>query len=62
MQRANETFSQGLGIKQAYEFNIPVVEILQFTVGAILICVFAGYLAKNKVEKLSIVEGLRNEK
>ncbi|MEG2458117.1 MAG: FtsX-like permease family protein, partial [Bacilli bacterium] len=61
MQRANEIFSQGLGIKQAYEFKVPVVEILQFGVAAILICVIAGYLAKNRVSKLSIVEGLKNE-
>ncbi|MEG1009887.1 MAG: FtsX-like permease family protein, partial [Clostridia bacterium] len=61
MQRANEIFSQGMGIKQAYEFKVPVVEILQFGVAAILICVVAGYLAKNRVSKLSIVEGLKNE-
>ena len=61
MQRANEIFSKGMGIKQAYEFKVPVVEILQFGVAAILICVIAGYLAKNRVSKLSIVEGLRNE-
>jgi putative ABC transport system permease protein len=61
MQRANEIFSQGMGIKQAYEFKVPLVEILQFGVAAILICVIAGYLAKNRVSKLSIVEGLRNE-
>ncbi|MGL5755891.1 MAG: ABC transporter permease [Paraclostridium sp.] len=61
MQRANEMFSQRLGIKQAYELKVPVVEILQFGVAAILICVIAGYLAKNKVSKLSIVEGLKNE-
>lgn len=61
MQRANEVFSQGMGIKQAYEFKVPVVEIIQFGVAAILICVIAGYLAKNRVSKLSIVEGLRNE-
>ncbi|WP_158540663.1 ABC transporter permease [Romboutsia weinsteinii] len=61
MQRSNEIFSKGLGIQQAYEFKIPVVEILQFGVAAILICVIAGYLAKNKVSKLSIVEGLKNE-
>lgn len=60
MQRANELF-QGLGIKQVYEFKVPVVEILQFGVAAILICVIAGYLAKNRVSKLSIVEGLKNE-
>ena len=61
MKKANEIFSQGLGIKQAYEFKVPVVEILQFGVAAILICVIAGYLAKNRVSKLSIVEGLKNE-
>lgn len=61
VQRANEIFSQGLGIKQAYEFNIPVVEILQFGIVAILICVIAGYIAQNKVSKLSIVDGLKNE-
>ncbi|WGX75222.1 FtsX-like permease family protein [Paraclostridium bifermentans] len=61
MQRANEAFSKGLGIKQAYEFKIPVVEILQFGVSVIIICVIAGYLANNRVSKLSIVEGLRNE-
>lgn len=61
MQRANEAFSKGLGIKQAYEFSIPAVEILQFGVATILICVVAGYLANNRVSKLSIVEGLRNE-
>lgn len=62
MQRANEMFSKGLGIKQAYEFKVPIVEILQFGIGAIIICVIAGFLAKNKISKLSIVEGLRNEK
>ncbi|GIM31071.1 ABC transporter permease [Paraclostridium bifermentans] len=61
MQRANEIFSQGLGIKQVYEFNVPVVEILEFGVAAILICVVARYLANNRISKLSIVEGLRNE-
>lgn len=61
MQRANEVFSQGMGIKQAYEFKVPVVEILQFGVAAILICVIAGYLAKNRILKLSIIEGLKNE-
>ena len=61
MQRANEIFSQGLGIEQAYEFNVPVVEILQFGILAIIICVIAGYIAQNKVSKLSIVDGLKNE-
>lgn len=61
MQRANEFFSQETRIKQVYEFKVPVVEIIQFGVAAILICVIAGYLAKNKVSKLSIVEDLRNE-
>ncbi len=60
MQRANKYF-QELRTKQVYEFKVPVVEILQFGVAAILICVIAGYLAKNKVSKLSIVEGLKNE-
>ena len=61
MQEANEVFSQGMGIKQAYEFKVPVVEIIQFGVAAILICLIAGYLAKNRISKLSIIEGLRNE-
>lgn len=61
MQRANEIFSQGLGIEQAYEFNVPVVEILQFGIVAIIICVIAGYIAQSKVSKLSIVDGLKNE-
>ena len=61
MQRSNEIFSKGLGIEQAYVFKVPVVEILQFGVVAILICVIAGYIAKNRISKLSIVEGLRNE-
>lgn len=60
MQRANKIF-QEMGTKQVYEFKVPVVEILQFGVAAILICVIAGYLAKNRVSKLSIVEGLKNE-
>ncbi len=60
MQRANKYF-QEMRIKQAYEFKVPVVEILQFGVAAILICLIAGYLAKDRVSKLSIVEGLKNE-
>lgn len=61
MQRANEIFSQGLGIEQAYVFKVPTVEILQFGLVAIFICVIAGYIAQNKVSKLSIVDGLKNE-
>ena len=43
------------------KFSIPKIEILQFSIVSIVICIIAGYLAKIKIEKLSIVEGLRNE-
>lgn len=52
--------AQGLGKENVLSYNIPFAEILQFGVPTILICLVAVYLSKNKIEKLSIVEGLRN--
>lgn len=51
---------QGFGKENVMAYNIPFAEILQFAIATILICLVAVYLSKNKIEKLSIVEGLKN--
>ncbi|RDY27739.1 ABC transporter permease [Romboutsia weinsteinii] len=55
----NSTMSQGLGIDNKMAYTIPIYEILQFGVVTIIMCLLATYLSKNKLVKLSIVEGLR---
>lgn len=51
--------SQILGVENSMKFYIPIYEILQFGVATILICLVGSYLSKNKIEKLSIVDGLK---
>ncbi|MGL4800781.1 MAG: FtsX-like permease family protein, partial [Cetobacterium sp.] len=51
---------QGFGKENVMPYNIPFAEILQFSIATILICLVTVYLSKNKIEKLSIVEGLKN--
>lgn len=51
--------SQILGVENSMRFYIPIDEILQFGVATILICLVGCYLSKNKIEKLSIVDGLK---
>ena len=61
VKMTNRIYSQGLDMENMVKFSIPKIEILQFSIVSIVICIIAGYLAKIKIEKLSIVEGLRNE-
>lgn len=51
---------QGFGKENVMAFSIPFMEIMQFSIATIAICLLAVYLSKNKIEKLSIVEGLRD--
>ena len=50
---------QCLGIENSMSYNIPINEILQFGIATIVMCLLAAYLSRNKIIKLSIVEGLR---
>lgn len=52
--------AQGFGKENVLAYNIPFAEIFQFGVATILICLVAVYLSKYKIEKLTIVEGLKN--
>lgn len=44
---------------QPIAFKIPFIEIAQFTVVTMIICIFVAYLSKREIDKLSIVEGLK---
>lgn len=55
----NSMKSQCLGIENSMSYNIPINEILQFGIATIVMCLLATYLSRNKIIKLSIVEGLR---
>jgi putative ABC transport system permease protein len=59
IRMVNYGHSQGLGKENVMKFTIPVTQILQFGVATLLICLVAVYISKNKIEKISIVEGLR---
>ncbi|MEG0857498.1 MAG: ABC transporter permease [Terrisporobacter sp.] len=56
---SNSIMSGGLGMENTMAYSIPINEILQFGVATIIMCLLATYLSKNKLVKLSIVEGLR---
>lgn len=60
VQMVNWGQQQGFGKENVMAFNIPFMEIMQFSIATIAICLLAVYLSKNKIEKLSIVEGLRD--
>lgn len=55
----NSTRAEGLGLENSMSYNIPINEILQFGIATIVMCLLATYLSRNKIIKLSIVEGLR---
>ena len=55
----NSTRAEGLGLENSMSYNIPINEILQFGIATIVMCLLAAYLSRNKIIKLSIVEGLR---
>ncbi|MCC3867215.1 ABC transporter permease [Terrisporobacter mayombei] len=55
----NSIRAEGLGIENSMSYNIPINEILQFGISTIVMCLLATYLSRNKIIKLSIVEGLR---
>lgn len=55
----NKINESGFGIKDTMAFNVPILPIIQYMSVCILICIIAVLLTKKKIEKLSIVEGLR---
>lgn len=59
MNQVNLEYSQGLGIDNVATFKFPTIEIIQFSVIAIIICLMAVYISKRKIEKLNIIEGLK---
>ena len=59
--RFNEIYRSGLGIENIVKVSLPINEIVQFTLISIIICLIAVYISKKKIEKLSIVEGLKTK-
>ncbi|WP_270648229.1 ABC transporter permease [Paeniclostridium hominis] len=54
----NEIHRQGLGTNEAMVFKLPILESVEFLMASIIMCLIAVFLCKNKIEKISIVEGL----
>ncbi|MDK2587137.1 FtsX-like permease family protein [Romboutsia sedimentorum] len=57
----NDMYKQGYGIEKIVEVKFPIVEVMQFTTISIIMCMLAVYISKKKIEKLSIVEGLKTK-
>ena len=55
----NNQYKGAFNIDNIVEFSLPIVEILQYTVIAMLICIVVGYMSKRSIEKMSIVEGMK---
>ncbi|KNF09019.1 ATP-binding domain-containing protein [Gottschalkia purinilytica] len=55
----NNQIKEAFNIENISQFNIPIVEILQFTTITIIICIIVAYISKRKIEKMNIVEGLK---
>lgn len=55
----NEIYKNGVNIDNIVEVTLPINEIVQFTLISIIICLIAVYISKKKIEKLSIVKGLK---
>lgn len=56
---ANNITEEVFGTANTMAFKIPIVPILQYVFVCVLICIIAVLLVRKKIEKLSIVEGLR---
>lgn len=59
MKQVNLEYSEGMGIDNVATFKMPIVEIIQFSSIAIIICLVAVYISKRRIEKLNIIEGLK---
>ncbi|WP_050069738.1 ABC transporter permease [Anaerosalibacter massiliensis] len=55
----NNQYKGAFNIDNIVEFSLPIVEILQYTVIAMVICIVVGYMSKRSIEKMSIVEGMK---
>lgn len=60
VKMVNEVMATGFGAQNVQTFKVPIIQILQYIFVCVLICVVAVLLVRGKIEKLSIVEGLRN--
>lgn len=56
---ANEMYKQGIGSNNTIPIKLPILESMEFTIIAIIMCILAVYASKKKIEKLNIVEGLK---
>ncbi|MGL5560428.1 MAG: ABC transporter permease, partial [Paraclostridium dentum] len=56
--KANELYKHGFGSNNTIPIKLPILESIEFTIIAIIMCVLAVYASKKKIEKLNIVEGL----
>lgn len=55
----NNITEEGFGTANTMAFKIPIIPILQYVCVCVLICIVAVLLVRKKIEKLSVVEGLR---
>jgi putative ABC transport system permease protein len=58
---ANDQLKAAFNIDEVFQAGVPapVLAVLLYGAIAIIICVFAAYASKNKIEKLNIVEGIK---
>lgn len=56
---ANEMYKHGFGSNNTIPIKLPILEAIEFTIIAIVMCILATYVSKKKIEKLNIVEGLK---
>ena len=55
----NTRYKEGFNMDNIEPFQLPILQILQYTSITMTICILVGYLSKREIEKLSIVEGLK---
>ncbi|AFS79573.1 ABC transporter permease protein [Gottschalkia acidurici 9a] len=58
----NNQLKEAFNISNSVKFNIPIIEIMQFTTVTMLVCIAVAYLFRKEIDKLSIVEGLKTIK
>ncbi len=58
----NTRYKEGFNMDNIQPFQLPIVQILQYSAITMTICILVGYLSKREIDKLSIVEGLKTIK
>lgn len=58
----NKIMEAGFGVKNLDKFKVPFNEIVTFTFLVIVVCIISVYLSKQKLEKMSISDGINMDK